>query len=972
MSERLLTLDFAVVALYLLVTLIVGIVKGRGVKTMEQFAIGDKERYGTTILVATLFASLMGGGSIVGLSEKVFTVGMVWVAVLCGTFFEQMFTAYVIGPHAGRFRGMISAGDMMESFYGKPAKIVSGLAGFAFCLGFLAIQIGSISYCFHYFFGASKLTGAILGSELVIIYSCFGGAKSVTYTDVIQCIVVLIFIPMLVLVGIHTVGGTDAFLEKIPKDKININEFFHIEHFYVFLIASVPYLVPPTMQRFLMARDSKQALDSFKVVAIFAPIFYFISGCIGLLAICLQSDLEPSQAFFKVVDTVLPIGWWRGMAIAGLLAAIMSTADSMLNAGSICLSHDVIKALAPSISDKKEIKLTQVITIFTGNISILVVLFSDNIYDIFIFSYSFWNPVIICPLIFGILGLTASTRSFLLAVSSSLFTMLFWRWIEPHAGFGGLLPSMLISAAVLLMARCFDPPEKRGCFENPFAGKSPLSPKKLIGRYLWTPGKHLQFSREQEQFYGIPFTNSVLAAAAIQFLPYLHITPKTPHFFWLLGLRVVALLLCTLIALRAYLPLAFVRRYLSAFWMLVLPYAVLVVPTFALFCNGGNQGYFAILCIGGLMLTLIVHPGVIVRMCGACVLLGWLPYRLMVGTHDLLSVATEIGPLFLLITWLGFLVAWKFSRSRETVMRGALASSQLRERVAGHESKRPLIHCRDAAMPLREDMEELVRLHKKYAAMDSEFKTKTQARYKMLQDAIQDIQEHSETGIAFLQELIDKVKNPLNTKPKCEIIKASECVALALAYGNFSAGVLGRLTVDIEKDFFIYGNKFFLPQLIINTVENAGYHTGPNDWIKLYLQAPGKYGAFGKICCSNSGKPIPTAQLPYVFDEDFSQRAGGTGTGTAFCNSIVKAIDGEAHAFSDFNKGTTTFEYWIPRVTQEMRKEAIKQQEKENKNQKLMQEAMRLAEERYQQRNDQDRQDMWKEKDELTEKEKRT
>ncbi|MEM7495888.1 MAG: ATP-binding protein [Myxococcota bacterium] len=509
---------------------------------------------------------------------------------------------------------------------------------------------------------------------------------------------------------------------------------------------------------------------------------------------------------------------------------------------------------------------------------------------------------------------------------------------------------------MLLIARCFDPPEKRGRFDNPFAGKSPLSPKKLIDRYVWSPRKHARFSREQERFYGIPYTESVWVAAAIQFFPYVNIDPQAPRFFLVLGLRGVALLLCALIGLRSYLPLALVRRYLAAYWVVVMPYAVLVVPVFALFCNGGAPEDFVFVCVGGLLLTVIVHPAAILRLIGACAVLGWLPYRLIGDNYGWLNVATGVGPLFLLTAALGFVVAWRFSRSRETIMRGALASSQLRERVAAHESKRPLAHCRDAAAPLREDMEELVRAHRKHAATDPELKPKTPARYKMLENAVRDIQEHSQEGITFLKELIDKVKDPLNIAAKCEIFKASECVALA--YGNFSEGVRGWLKVDTKNDYAIYGNKFFWAQLVVNIVENAGQHTGPDDWIELWLKAPREHDTFSKLCCRNSGKAIPTAQLPHVFDEDFSLRKGGTGTGTAFCDSVAQASDGESHVSSDPNEGTTTFEFWTPRVTEQMRQEAARRQEQERENRRLARVALRLAEERSRQRDAEERKRM--------------
>ena len=70
--SQLMNIDFAIVILYLLVTLIIGLYSGRGIKTMKDYVIGDRDKYTTPVLVMTLLATLLGGGSTSGTVEKIF------------------------------------------------------------------------------------------------------------------------------------------------------------------------------------------------------------------------------------------------------------------------------------------------------------------------------------------------------------------------------------------------------------------------------------------------------------------------------------------------------------------------------------------------------------------------------------------------------------------------------------------------------------------------------------------------------------------------------------------------------------------------------------------------------------------------------------------------------------------------------------------------------------------------------------
>ncbi|MEM7589294.1 MAG: hypothetical protein AAF320_03955, partial [Myxococcota bacterium] len=149
--SKLFTLDFGVVLVYLALTLYIGMRAGKGIKTMRDYVLGERDGYATPILVATFFATEAGSGTIMGTSEKVFIGGIIWAFVRMGRSISFFAMARYIAPYMDRFHEKLSLGEVMGSFYGRPGQILGSFAGIARCIGAVGAQIAAVGYLFHYF-----------------------------------------------------------------------------------------------------------------------------------------------------------------------------------------------------------------------------------------------------------------------------------------------------------------------------------------------------------------------------------------------------------------------------------------------------------------------------------------------------------------------------------------------------------------------------------------------------------------------------------------------------------------------------------------------------------------------------------------------------------------------------------------------------------------------------------------------------
>jgi solute:Na+ symporter, SSS family len=396
----------------------------------------------------------MGGDSTIGVAEKSYSLGVIVLALSMLNFFPKIFIGSFIAPKMKNFQNAISAGDVMEDLYGKYSKLITGIAGLGLSMGYIGAQIAALGYVLNCFFGIDPLIGIYLSAGVVIIYSAFGGIKSVTATDVIQFGAIVVVIPIMSSIALNKVGGFQGLVNQIEPSKLNIfpDDISKFDLIFTMLVYLTPFLNPAIIQRLLLAKNAKDIAKSFKISAFIDLAFYFMVGIIGLSAFVLNANLNPGEAFFYIINETLPTGI-KGLAIVGLLAVIMSTADSYLNVASISLVHDIITPFNKKLSDKTLLNLSKWISVIIGLGGIWMATAHDSILEIANSALDFWGPIVVAPLILGILGFRASSRTFFISGFLAITAYFFLKDSASSNSLGvsfALLPSMFINALIFL------------------------------------------------------------------------------------------------------------------------------------------------------------------------------------------------------------------------------------------------------------------------------------------------------------------------------------------------------------------------------------------------------------------------------------------------------------------------------------------------------------------------------------------
>ena len=449
-------IDQTIVGVYLFCVLLLGLWAGRGVKNIEQYSVVNRS-YSSWIIFATLSASFIGGGFSIGNAEKVNLFGIVYIFALFGFSLKEILVAKFIAPQIGKFPNAISVGDIMETNYGKVGKVVTGVFSVAVCSGIVGAQVGGIGYIFNVFLGIPVFWGITIGCGIVILYSTIGGMQAVVWTDVMQFIVLAFGIPLTLFMGIQYAGGIDAIQQAVPathfslvSEKMTLLAFISL--FLTFVLGET--LVPPYVQRLFIGKDSIQVARGTLLSGIFSIPFFAIAGCIGLVALTLAPDIDPNKSLPYVVNTVLPIGL-KGLVIAGIVSIVMSSADSFLNSASVAFTHDIVQPLRQErLSEKHELLLAKVVTCFAGVAAIVFAVKIKSILGILIYTYNFWSPIILVPLVAVILGVKASSRDFVAGSVAGIAGVLVWNMLlDQPGGVDGLIIGIFCNLVAFYIMR---------------------------------------------------------------------------------------------------------------------------------------------------------------------------------------------------------------------------------------------------------------------------------------------------------------------------------------------------------------------------------------------------------------------------------------------------------------------------------------------------------------------------------------
>ncbi len=441
-----------ILAAFSLTFLTISLIHFRSIKQFSVFAL-DRGAFGTFTLYATILASGIGAGNIMGIAEKAYTSGCFYTLASLG-FVAQLLLSAWLAPRVYQWRHCLSSGEVIGKGYGSlRVQCLSGLIWVAFCIGIISAQVVAMVRVASLLLPRWQVEIGFFLSGIVIVYSCLGGVRSVVRTDVIQAILLFSALVFLILWGIEATGGKEILIKTIHEDIASIPERFSLLKllflFIWFFLGDA--LIPVSVQRIAMARTCCQARLALLVTALGVLFVITMAGGIGHIASLLDSGQPAENTFLILVENIPePL---KVLMLIGLLAAVMSSCDSYLNTAAVACVNDVLATRSHCLNETQKLWAGRWCTLLIGFLAILIAYGTNDILNILLACYELWGPTLLPQLLVILFCRKLPVTFFYLPFFTGVSTLLIWKTLVSDQTWlsAALTVSILVNGSTLLI-----------------------------------------------------------------------------------------------------------------------------------------------------------------------------------------------------------------------------------------------------------------------------------------------------------------------------------------------------------------------------------------------------------------------------------------------------------------------------------------------------------------------------------------
>lgn len=453
--EILKPLDFAVVGLYLVTLIGIGYwVSFRKKRASDENLFLAGNTLGWPSIGFTMWGTNVGPSMLIASASIGFTTGVVAGNFAWYAFIFIFLLATVFAPRYLGARVQTLPEFMGKRFGDSTQNILAWYTIITILISWLSLTLFAGGILIRQILNFPMWLSVIVLILIAAFFTIAGGLKAIAYTNVFQMVLLIIVSLILTLVGLDKAGGISVVAEQTPSEYWNL--FLPLDNpSYPWIAIVLGYPVmgvwfwctdQSMVQSVLGAKSLKQGqlganfTGWLKILDV--PLFILP----GIFCFLIFPELEnPDEAYMTMVTKLLPVGM-TGLVMAVLIAALVSTIDSALNALSTVFTIDIyVKKYKPEATQKQIVTIGRVVTVLGAIIAIFMTLAIDsirglNLFDIFQSILGFIAPPMSVVFLFGVLYPKTTTKA---ANSILIFGTLLclgigvmYLWVFPNEVYG--------------------------------------------------------------------------------------------------------------------------------------------------------------------------------------------------------------------------------------------------------------------------------------------------------------------------------------------------------------------------------------------------------------------------------------------------------------------------------------------------------------------------------------------------------
>ncbi|MDT0608005.1 sodium:solute symporter family protein [Croceitalea rosinachiae] len=362
-------LQFIIFVGYFLLIFGIGWLSLRWTKSEEDYWIAGS-KLGWGIGGATMAATHTSAGTFIGTIGVIYAVGWSFGWVLITIPLAYWFMVAVLAPRFTAVKELTLPAFLERRYQSKTARGIGGVIILIATVVYIQAQILAGGLVANVVFGISPLTGMIIFTLILLLYTLVGGMLAVVYTDFLQMLIMIVGTVVSVPLALIHFDGMAALMEKVELIKPLTFEWSGFPTVLLiglglaFFLGSVA--TPEKVVRLYAMKDMKSIRRGILLAVIVVTGINLLVFILGLVAMVLFPNLPTGDlAMPMIAKTVLPT-FVGTIMLAAVTSAMMSTVDSLLLVAGSALSEDIYQNLIRKKASKSR-------RLFVARVGILIV-----------------------------------------------------------------------------------------------------------------------------------------------------------------------------------------------------------------------------------------------------------------------------------------------------------------------------------------------------------------------------------------------------------------------------------------------------------------------------------------------------------------------------------------------------------------------------------------------------------------------
>ena len=459
---------------YLILMLAIGVIAYQRTKNSTDYFLGGRS-LGPWPAALSAGASDMSGWLLLGLPGYAYVAGIeaLWLAggLLVGTWLNWLISAKRLRTYSIT-TDALTLPEFLSRRFNDNSKLIQVISAFFILLFFLFYTSSGLvagGKLFETVFGLDYTTAVIIGTVCVVSYTLFGGFLAVSWTDLVQGLL------MAAALMIVPIAAMDGGLGQLSTDLTNINPQLLTlwndtkgEPLSAIAIISLVawglgyFGQPHILARFKAARSNKDLTTARRIAVIWTALSMVGAMLVGLVGLIYVTNSGVSiddgeKIFMLLVNSIFhPVV--AGVLLAAILAAIMSTADSQLLVSSSALAEDFYKQLVKKDATSEEIVMVGRIAVVAISIVALILAMTPDSSVLGLVSYAWagfgaaFGPALVLSLYWSRMNRNGALAGIVIGgVTIVVWKQLTGGWFDVYEIVPGIIFSTIAIVVVSLM-----------------------------------------------------------------------------------------------------------------------------------------------------------------------------------------------------------------------------------------------------------------------------------------------------------------------------------------------------------------------------------------------------------------------------------------------------------------------------------------------------------------------------------------